>query len=63
MKVRLYAGDMNLNNKKKDERYVETQKFIYLFIHLFICKIETVTAFFLFQIFYSPICYIASTMF
>ena len=28
MKVRLYAGDMNLN--RKDEKYVDIQKYVFL---------------------------------
>ena len=56
MKVNLYAGDMNLN-RKDEKKYVERQKF------RFLGNKPVKTFFFLVQMFYSPIGYLASKMF
>ena len=56
MRVRLYAGDTLLNRKDENKQYVEIQKFDFL-------GNKTVKTFFLVQMFYSPMGYIASIMF
>ena len=55
MKVHLYAGDMLLN-RKDEKKYVEIQKFEFL-------GNKTVKTFFLVQMFYGPMGYLASIMF
>ena len=54
MKVRLYAGDMNLN--RKIGKNVEIKKFEYF-------RKENGETFFLVQMFYSPMGYLAIIMF
>ena len=55
MKVYLYAGDMNID-RKYEKKYVEIQKFDFL-------GNKTVKTFFLDQMFYDHMSYLASKMF
>ena len=60
MKVYLYAGDMNLN-RKDEKKYVEIQKFIKKKNNIKKKIVEN--SYFLVQLFYSPMGYLASIMF
>ena len=55
MKMRIYAGDTNLN-RKAEKKYVEIQKFNFL-------GNKTVKTVFIVQMFYSRMGYLASIIF